>query len=97
MTDEWGVEVIALAADVGQSTDDDWDTIRARALAAGAVEALVVDVRAEFATDCCLPALRANALYEGKYPLVSALSRSVTTPSAAWKIPALSNAKISPT
>ena len=77
MTDEWGVEVIALAADVGQSTDDDWDTIRARAMAAGAVEALVVDVRAEFATDCCLPALRANALYEGKYPLVSALSRSV--------------------
>jgi argininosuccinate synthase len=62
---------------VGQSTDDDWDTIRHRALAAGAVEALVVDARAEFAEEYCLPALRANALYEGKYPLVSALSRPV--------------------
>src|SRR6202049_2665793 len=77
MHDEWNVDVIALAVDVGQHTDDDWDTIRARALAAGAVEALVVDARAEFATHYCLPALRANALYEGKYPLVSALSRPV--------------------
>jgi argininosuccinate synthase len=77
MHDEWNVDVIALAVDVGQHTDDDWDTIRARALTAGAVEALVVDARDEFATHYCLPALRANALYEGKYPLVSALSRPV--------------------
>src|SRR3990172_9239796 len=77
ITDEWGAEVIALAVDVGQSTDDDWDTIRRRAVAAGAVEAIVVDARAEFADDYCLPALKANALYEGKYPLVSALSRPV--------------------
>jgi argininosuccinate synthase len=42
MHDEWNVDVIALAVDVGQHTDDDWDTIRARALTAGAVEALVV-------------------------------------------------------
>ncbi len=77
ITQQWDAEVIALAVDVGQSTDDDWDTIRARAMAAGAVEALVVDARAEFASDYCLPALRANALYEGKYPLVSALSRPV--------------------
>jgi argininosuccinate synthase len=75
--EEWGVEVIALAVDVGQGVDDDWDTIRARALAAGAVEAIVVDARAEFAEDFVIPALRANALYEGKYPLVSALSRPV--------------------
>jgi argininosuccinate synthase len=75
--EEWGAEVIALAVDVGQSADDDWDTIRQRALAAGAVEAIVVDARAEFADDYCLPALKANALYEGKYPLVSALSRPV--------------------
>jgi len=74
---EWGAEVIALAVDVGQGVDDDWDTIRARALAAGAVEAIVVDARAEFAEDFVTPALRANALYEGKYPLVSALSRPV--------------------
>src|SRR5204862_307783 len=57
--------------------DDHRDTIRARALAAGAVEAIVVDARAEFAQDFVTPALRANALYEGKYPLVSALSRPV--------------------
>ena len=75
--EEWGAEVIALAVDVGQGVDDDWDTIRARAVAAGAVEAIVVDARAEFAEDFVTPALRANALYEGKYPLVSALSRPV--------------------
>jgi argininosuccinate synthase len=73
--EEWGAEVIALAVDVGQDADDDWETIRERALAAGAVEAIVVDARAEFAEDFVAPALRANALYEGKYPLVSALSR----------------------
>jgi argininosuccinate synthase len=77
ISEEWGSEVIALAVDVGQSADDDWDTIRHRALAAGAIDAIVVDARAEFADDYCLPALKANALYEGKYPLVSALSRPV--------------------
>ena len=75
--EEWGAEVIALAVDVGQGVDDDWETIRARALAAGAVEAIVVDARAEYARDFVTPALLANALYEGKYPLVSALSRPV--------------------
>ncbi|HYV60316.1 MAG TPA: argininosuccinate synthase, partial [Acidimicrobiia bacterium] len=75
--EEWGAEVVALAVDVGQGVDDDWDTIRARALAAGAVEAVVVDARVEFAEDFVTPSLRANALYEGKYPLVSALSRPV--------------------
>ncbi len=77
ITQEWGAEVVALAVDVGQSADDDWETVRQRALAAGAVEAVVVDARSEFADDYCLPALQANALYEGKYPLVSALSRPV--------------------
>jgi argininosuccinate synthase len=77
IAEEWGAEVVALAVDVGQTADDDWETIRQRALAAGAVEAIVVDARAEFADDYCLPALQANALYEGKYPLVSALSRPV--------------------
>ncbi len=75
--EEWGAEVVALAIDVGQSGDGDWDAIRHRALAAGAIEARVVDARAEFAADYLAPALRANALYEGKYPLVSALSRPV--------------------
>jgi argininosuccinate synthase len=75
--EEWGAEVIALAVDVGQGADDEWETIRRRALTAGAVEAIVVDARAEFAEQFVVPALRANALYEGKYPLVSALSRPV--------------------
>ena len=69
-----GAEVIALAVDVGQGGED-LDTIRQRALACGAAEAVVVDARDEFATDFCLPALRANALYMDQYPLVSALSR----------------------
>ena len=76
MIDNMGVEVIALAVDVGQSSDD-WDLVRQRALAAGAVEAEVVDARDEFARDYCVPVLKANALYEGRYPLVSALSRPV--------------------
>ncbi len=76
MIDELGVEVIALAVDVGQASDD-WDVVRERARAAGAVEAIVVDARQEFAEDFVLPALKANAMYEGRYPLVSALSRPV--------------------
>ena len=75
-----GVEVVAVAVDVGQAAEsggEDWDAIRNRALAAGAVEATVIDARAEMAEDFCIPALLANAKYEGKYPLVSALSRPV--------------------
>jgi argininosuccinate synthase len=75
-----GVEVVAVAVDVGQAADvggEDWDSVRNRALAAGAIEATVVDARAEMAEDFCVPALMANAKYEGKYPLVSALSRPV--------------------
>jgi argininosuccinate synthase len=74
MTDNLGVEVVALAVDVGQSSDD-WEVVRRRALGAGAVDAIVVDAREEFARDYCVPVLKANALYEGRYPLVSALSR----------------------
>jgi argininosuccinate synthase len=75
LQEELGAEVIALAADVGQGGD--FGAIRARALAAGAVEAIVDDCREEFARDYCGPALAANALYEGKYPLVSSLSRPI--------------------
>ncbi len=76
IADQTGAEVIAVAADVGQGGED-LDVIRQRALDCGAVEAVVVDVREEFATDYCLPALKANALYMDRYPLVSALSRPV--------------------
>jgi argininosuccinate synthase len=69
-----GAEVIAVAVDVGQGGED-LQAVRARALACGAVEAVVVDAREQFAEDFCLPALHANALYQDRYPLVSALSR----------------------
>ncbi|MGH7747737.1 MAG: argininosuccinate synthase, partial [Candidatus Dormibacteria bacterium] len=81
MGEELGVEVIAVAADVGQlgsgGAGGDWDDSKARALAAGAVEAVVLDLRQEFADDFVAPAIRANAKYEGKYPLISSLSRPV--------------------
>ncbi len=77
MREEWGVEVVACAVDVGQLTDGEEATIHERAQAAGAVEVEIIDARAEYARDFLGPALHANALYEGKYPLVSALSRPV--------------------
>ncbi|MDT4986263.1 MAG: argininosuccinate synthase [Micromonosporaceae bacterium] len=74
LAEKTGAEVIAVAVDVGQGGED-MDVIRRRALACGAIESEVVDARHEFAADFCLPALRANALYMDRYPLVSALSR----------------------
>jgi len=83
MIEELGVEVIACAVDVGQegtSADgrrSELEEVRQRALATGAIESIVVDAREEFADEFLVPALKANALYEGRYPLVSALSRPV--------------------
>jgi argininosuccinate synthase len=74
IADQTGAEVIAVAIDVGQGGED-LAVIRQRALDCGAVAAEVVDARDEFAADFCVPALRANALYMDRYPLVSALSR----------------------
>jgi argininosuccinate synthase len=74
IADQTGAEVVACAIDVGQGGED-LDTVRKRALACGAVEAVVVDAKDEFAEEFCLPALAANALYMDRYPLVSALSR----------------------
>ena len=72
LTDE-GWDVIAVAVDVGQPGDLGKTAERGRAL--GAVESRVVDARADFAEGFVLPALHMNALYGGRYPLVSALSR----------------------
>ncbi|WP_019544244.1 argininosuccinate synthase [Streptomyces sulphureus] len=74
IAEETGAEVVAVAVDVGQGGED-LDVIRKRALACGAVEAEVADAREEFADEYCLPAIKANALYMDRYPLVSALSR----------------------
>jgi argininosuccinate synthase len=76
LKDATGKEVVALAVDVGQGGED-MEDIRQRALDCGAVEAIVVDARDEFANDFLMPALKANALYQKRYPLVSALSRPV--------------------
>ncbi|WP_042418530.1 argininosuccinate synthase [Streptacidiphilus anmyonensis] len=76
IAEETGAEVVAVAVDVGQGGED-LNVIRERALACGAVEAEVADARDEFADEYCLPAIKANALYQGEYPLVSALSRPV--------------------
>jgi argininosuccinate synthase len=74
IAEETGADVIAVAVDVGQGGED-LDVIRKRALACGAVEAEVADAKQEFADEYCLPAIKANALYMDRYPLVSALSR----------------------
>ncbi|HEX9236103.1 MAG TPA: argininosuccinate lyase [Actinomycetota bacterium] len=72
LREEMGVDVVAVTVDVGQAIDR--AGLHARAEAAGA-EVVIVDAREEFVTRYCWPALQANALYEGKYPLVSALAR----------------------
>src|SRR5437660_2539619 len=72
LREEEGLEVAACLVDLGHPFDG--DAVRARAEAAGA-ELHVVDARHAFCEEFCLPALHANALYEGKYPLVSALAR----------------------
>jgi argininosuccinate synthase len=76
LAEETGAEIVCVAADVGQGGED-LDTIRQRALDCGAVESVVLDLKREFAEQYCLPALRTNALYLERYPLVSALSRPV--------------------
>ena len=72
LREERDLDVVAVAVDVGQELDR--EVLEARAAAAGA-ELIVVDAREEFVREFCWPALQANALYEGKYPLVSSLAR----------------------
>ncbi|MDO3696123.1 argininosuccinate synthase [Curtobacterium flaccumfaciens] len=74
LRDATGKDVVALVVDVGQGGED-LEAVRQRALDCGAVESLVVDAKDEFADEYIVPALRANALYQKRYPLVSALSR----------------------
>jgi argininosuccinate synthase len=71
---EWGVEeIITLAADLGQG--DELEPIREKALKSGASESLVADVKDIFVKDYAFPAIQANALYENRYPLGTALAR----------------------
>ncbi len=71
---EWGVEeVITFAADLGQG--DELEPIRQKALDSGASQSIVDDLIEPFITEFAFPAIRANALYEGRYPLSTALAR----------------------
>jgi argininosuccinate synthase len=74
-------EVVAVLCDVGQEFD--LEQSQARGYAAGADDVLLVDRREAFAADQVAKALKTNALYEGKYPLVSALSRPVIAQAVA--------------
>src|ERR671929_2041784 len=72
--DEYDAEVVALTVNLGQPGED-FDVVRGKALDLGALECYVVDAREEFANDYVLPAIKANALYGGGYPLFTALGR----------------------
>ena len=73
MAEKYGYDIIAVLIDVGHMKDV--ESLRLRALTAGAIESVVVDAKEEFVRDYAFEALKANALYENKYPLHSALSR----------------------
>ena len=71
---QYDAEIVTLTVDLGQPGED-WDVIVGKARELGAVETIRADAREEFASDYVLPAIRANALYGGGYPLFTALAR----------------------
>ena len=74
LKEEWGVkEVITLAADLGQG--EELGPVQEKALKSGAAESLVEDATESFVKDYAFPAVQANALYENRYPLSTALAR----------------------
>ena len=73
MKEEHGMEVYAVAIDLGEERD--YQGIREKALTIGAVGSEVIDAKEEFARDFIFPALKANAVYEDRYPLSTALGR----------------------
>ncbi|HTB71170.1 MAG TPA: argininosuccinate synthase [Solirubrobacteraceae bacterium] len=72
--DEYGAEVVCLTVNLGQPGED-YAVIEGKALRLGALQCHVVDAREEFVRDYVAPAIRANALYGGGYPLFTALGR----------------------
>jgi argininosuccinate synthase len=73
LAEKYHMDVIALMVDVG--SERDLPAIQQKALKVGAVESLVVDARELFIKHFVFPALKADALYEGQYPLATALAR----------------------
>jgi argininosuccinate synthase len=72
--EQYGAELVCVTINLGQPGED-FDVVRGKALDLGAIECRVVDAREEFARDYVLPAIKANALYGGGYPLFTALAR----------------------
>ncbi|MDD5127686.1 MAG: argininosuccinate synthase [Dehalococcoidales bacterium] len=73
LKEKYHMDVIAFSVDVGN--EPDFPAIREKALKIGAIKSVVKDARKEFVQDFIFPALQANALYEGQYPLATALGR----------------------
>jgi argininosuccinate synthase len=72
--ERYGAEIVTLTVDLGQPGED-WDVVTGKAKQLGAAETVTVDAREEFARDYVLPAIKANAVYGGGYPLFTALGR----------------------
>ena len=70
---EKNYDIIALCLDLGEGKDLEF--VKEKALSVGAIKSYMIDVQEEFANEYALMAMQAHTLYEGKYPLVSALSR----------------------
>lgn len=73
LEEKYGAEIITFTADLGQK--EDWAQIKEKALNTGAKKAHIMDLKNEFLTNYAFKGLKANALYEGKYPLATALAR----------------------
>src|SRR4051812_30516440 len=82
--DEYEAEVVALTVNLGQPGED-FEVVKGKALQLGALDCYVVDAREEFASGYVLPAIKANALYGGGYPLFTALGRPLIAKLAVEK------------
>src|SRR3954466_8537685 len=72
--ERYGAEIVTLTVNLGQPGED-WEVVTGKAEQLGAAETVLVDAREEFVEDYVLPAIKANALYRGGYPLFTALGR----------------------
>jgi argininosuccinate synthase len=72
--ERYGAEIVTLTVDLGQP-EEDWEVVTGKAKQLGAIETVLVDARDQFAEEYVLPAIKANALYGGGYPLFTALGR----------------------
>ncbi len=75
LKENYDCEVVAVVVDVGQK--EDFDAAREKAMATGAIACRVIDLREAFLTECAFPALKAGAVYEGRYLLGTSLARPV--------------------